>query len=630
MARATLRDGSATVAVLLLAAALLSPAAGGAQEPPPGSGGALRITAEPARLVLGRDDGTELRVSAPPDVEAVSLSASAGRIDAVRRLPGGGFAARYHAPGDHVPRVAIISAVAHGTRGLEDGWVAVPMSGEGDARVRGAPGTPITLRIGDRTFGPRVAGRDGVAVVPVVVPPGVREAHQGFRPIDLRVPETPLLHAVLERSGVRADREEKVRVVAYVVAPHGAARRGDAPVFEPSRGTVAVSEREAGAYPAIWTLPPGLAGEERLTIRLPAAPASRAVLRVEAVAGPPALVAVSFDRDVLDAGGEPASVTARVLDAAGNPVPGELSLEAVHGDLTDVRERRPGELVGRLAAGTTLRGTAAVVTASAPALGIAGSRTVRLRPGAPASIRFAPRAVVRGDGVREAVLRVSVADRFGNGSSAAPAVSAQRGRIVAVAERERGEFDVRYVAPAIEQPVTESLVARAGDVRATSEPLLAPPGPALALEARGGLVFDLAGRFGGPAAGVAAERPADVAYAILRGAEVAWRLDAGALAGNHGALATLLVGASVRRELEGAKTAAFSATAGAVLGGDGPGPALRLAASIGLRRGFGVPYAEASLLAGAKGAPGAFAAFGLSAGVRFGVEGHHGHDPDRR
>ena len=92
----------------------------------------------------------------------------------------------------------------------------------------------------------------------------------------------------------------------------------------------------------------------------------------------------------------------------------------------------------------------------------------------------------------------------------------------------------------------------------------------------------------------------------------------------------MLAGASVRRELEGGRTAALAATAGAVLGGGGPGPAVRLAASIGLRRGFGAPFVEASLLAGGQGAPGAFAAFGLYAGVRFGVEGHHGHDPDRR
>src|SRR6266511_2568433 len=336
----------AHAAALLTVAALLAAGAADAQDPPPAAGGALRVTAQPPRLVLGRDQGTDLHVAAPPDVEELSVTASAGRVDAVRRLPGGGFAARYHAPSDHVPRVAFVSAVAHGARAIEDGWLAIPMSGEGDARVRGAPGTEVTLRIGDRTFGPRRAGEDGVAVIPIVVPPGVREGHQGFRPIDLRVPETPLLHAVADRAAVRADREEKVRVVAYVVAPHGAARRGDAPVFEPSRGTVSVVEREAGAYQASWTLPPGPAGDERLTIRLPAAPASRAVLRVEAAAGPPAVVAVSFDREAIDAGGEPASVTARALDAAGNPVPAALALEARGGDLTDVGARRPRSFAG--------------------------------------------------------------------------------------------------------------------------------------------------------------------------------------------------------------------------------------------------------------------------------------------
>ncbi len=621
----------AHAAALLTVAALLAAGAADAQDPPPAAGGALRVTAQPPRLVLGRDQGTDLHVAAPPDVEEISVTASAGRVDAVRRLPGGGFAARYHAPSDHVPRVAIVSAVAHGARAIEDGWLAIPMSGEGDARVRGAPGTEVTLRIGDRTFGPRRAGEDGVAVIPIVVPPGVREGHQGFRPIDLRVPETPLLHAVADRAAVRADREEKVRVVAYVVAPHGAARRGDAPVFEPSRGTVSVVEREAGAYQASWTLPPGPAGDERLTIRLPAAPASRAVLRVEAAAGPPAVVAVSFDREAIDAGGEPASVTARALDAAGNPVPAALALEARGGDLTDVRERRPGELVARLAAGTTLRGQEALVTATAPALGIAGARALRLRPGAPAALRLAPPAVLRGDGVREAVLRVSIADRYGNGVSTAPIVTAERGRVVAVAERTPGEFEVRYVAPAVTRPLDESVAARAGDARATAASLIAPSGPALLVEGRAGVAVDLAGRFSGPTAGIAAERPADLAFAIRRGTEVAWRLDAGASGGGDGAaLATVLAGVSARRDLQGGTTGSLSATAGAVLAARGAAPAARLAVSVGLRRTFGVPFLEASLLAAGQGAPGAFAAFGLSAGVTLGVEAHHGHDPDRR
>ncbi|HEY6100386.1 MAG TPA: hypothetical protein VIW03_13200, partial [Anaeromyxobacter sp.] len=240
--RRRLSDPALSAFLALAACATLGArGAARAEDPgPPAAGGALRISAEPARLLLGRDTGAELRIASAADVEDVSISASAGRVEALRRVPGG-FAARYRPPSDRIPQVAIVSALGRTPHGTEHGWLAIPLSGQGDARVRTTPGQEVTLQIGDRSFGPRRAGVDGVALIPVVVPPGVREAHQGFRPIDLHVPETPLLHAVLERGTVFADRPERVRVVAYVVAPHGAARRGDVPVFEPSRGTVAVA-----------------------------------------------------------------------------------------------------------------------------------------------------------------------------------------------------------------------------------------------------------------------------------------------------------------------------------------------------------------------------------------------------
>ncbi|HET7824757.1 MAG TPA: hypothetical protein VFK90_05470, partial [Anaeromyxobacter sp.] len=323
--RARAPSADAALAALLLtagaAALAVAPSAARAQDPgQPASGGVLHVTADPPRLVLGRDSAADLRIATPADVEDVSLSASAGRVEGIRRVAGG-FVARYRAPADRVPQVAIVAAVGRTPHGTEHGWLAIPLSGQGDARVRTAPGEEITLQIGDRSFGPRRAGPDGVAVIPVVVPPGVREAHHGFKPIDLHVPEMQLLHAVLDRGTVLADRQERVRVVAYVVAPHGAARRGDVPVFEPTRGSVSVAEKEPGAFEASWTLPPGRAGEERLAIRLQQSPASRAVLKLDAVAGPPAVVAVSFDRDALVADAEgPVLVTARALDAAGNVI----------------------------------------------------------------------------------------------------------------------------------------------------------------------------------------------------------------------------------------------------------------------------------------------------------------------
>lgn len=619
-------------ALLLLAAgALAAPGAVRAEEPAPAGGGALRVTADPPRIVLGRADGAELRVAAPPEIEELSITASVGRVEGVRKLPGGGFVARYRPPAERVPQVAIVAAAAHTARGLEDGWIAIPLSGEGDARVPGVPGSEVTLRIGDRAFGPRKVGSDGVAMIPVIVPPGVREAHQGFRPIDLRVPETPLLHAIQDRTHIHADREEQVHVVAYLVAPHGAARRGDVPVLEPSRGTVAVTEREAGAFHVIWSLPPGLAGEERLSIRVPAAPISRAVLRVEGTVGPPALIAVSFDRDALVAGGDAAVVTARALDGGGNQVPAQLSLSARGALLSDVEERRPGELVARIAAGETLRAHEAVVVASAAKAGIAGSRSLPLVAAEPAAARFEPtEPVVRSDGAREAILRLTLADRFGNAASSVPVVTAARGRVVGVAEGARGEYAVRYVGPAVEGASRDEIVARVGAVRATAAPLVASPTPALLVSARAGLAGEVGGRFTGGTAGVVVERPSDVALALRRGAELAWRIELEGLQARTATVAAVLAGASARRDVAGHAELEASASGGALLVPGGAAAAGRLALSLGFGRNWGILFLEGSLLGAGAGAPGPFAAIGLSAGVRFDVETSHGNDPHRR
>ena len=603
---------------LLVAGALAGALPARADDPPPAAGGALRVAADPPRPVLAGEVTVGLRVSAPPDVEDLSLTASAGRIEGVRRLPGGGFVARYRPPGERVPQVAIVAAMARSGRGVEDGWLAIPMSGRGTARVRGEPGTPVSLRIGDRTFGPQTAGADGFAAIPIVVPPGIREGHQGYRPIDLHVPETSLVHAVADRAAVHADREERLRVLAYVVAPHGVARRGDAPVFEPSRGTVAFSEREPGAWVGTWTLPPGPVGEDRLVVRLPSAQASRTVVRVAALAGPAAVVAVSVDRPALVAGGEGATVVARTLDAAGNPVPATLSLDARGGVLEEVEERRPGVVQARLSAGTALQGDEVVVTATAARLGIAGSRSVPLRPGEPATARFSRRAVVRGDGERPTVLHVAVGDRFGNPVAATPQVTAARGRILEVAEAGRGGWDVRYVAPAVDRPVADTVTARVGEARATLAPVVAPPAPALRAEALAGALLDLRGRFAAPAGLVALERPQEHDAALRLGLEPALRVEAGALAGPAGARATLLAGSALGIA-GGPVRLALSATAGALLGAGGAGLAARAGLSVALSRRAAEPFLEVSALGARAGAPGPFVAAGVAVGVRLGL-----------
>lgn len=643
------RPPSPTFALAAIAAlAALAPAGAGAlDEPPPGSGGALRIVADPPRLLLGRDGGAELRIHAPAEVEEISLSTNAGRVEGLRRLPGGGFAARYRPPAERYPQVAIVAATGRTARGPVDGWLALPLSGQGDARVRSQPGQEISLRIGDRTFGPRRAGPDGVAVIPVVVPPGVREAHHGFRPVDLHVPETSLVHAVADHVAVHADQAEHVRVLAYVVAPHGAARRGDVPAFEASRGSVSAVAREPGAFEAIWTLPPGAVGEDRLVVRLPGSPASRAVIRLDAIAGPPATVAVAFDREAVVAGSvEEVGVTARVLDAAGNAVDAPVELSAEGGTLSAPAPAGVGAVAARLRVRPGFGGRGEVViTARAPAAGISGSRALPLQPGPPALARFSPQdAVLLADGSHDAALQVTVLDRFDNPVRATPAISARRGSILGVEPDGDGRWRVRYRPPAVPARTGETVLAQVGQARATAELLLVPPhGPALLPAA--GVLWDLRGRFTAASVGLAAELP--VRGVLPPTYVLAWRLEAGALGyGDHRDVATgavrgepalarvdaparaltLLGGATVRRELRRGPELWGSLAAGALLGrvdpdgapaDSGTAPALRATLGVGWPFRFATPFLEASLLAAGRSPLGALAAAGLSAGVRF-------------
>jgi hypothetical protein len=634
--RARTASAEAARAALVLAGAVAlaaaPPFARAQEEGQPGSGGVLHVIAEPPRLVLGRDTAAELRIATPADVEDVSLSASTGRVEGIRRVAGG-FAARYRAPSDRVPQVAIVAAVGRTPHGTEHGWLAIPLYGQGDARVRTAPGEEITLQIGDRSFGPRRAGADGVAVIPVVVPPGVHEAHHGFKPIDLHVPETQLLHAVLDRGTVLADRQERVRVAAYVVAPHGAARRGDAPVFEPSRGSVSVVEKEPGAFEAAWTLPPGRAGEERLAVRLQQSPASRTVLRLETVAGPPAVVAVSFDRDALVADDQaPVTVTARALDAAGNPVPAALDLEADGAELEGVAERAPGEVEARVRAGPSFGGRTQVrVTASAEGTGISGARVLPLRPGQPAVARFEGGAgVLRGDGTEPSLLRVAVADRHGNPVDAQPEVSADHGKVLGITRAAPGAFDVRYVAPAVSLATRERLLASVGGARAVADPLLVGPSPGWRASTDAGFLLDLRGRFASPRAGLAVETPADWAALLERRLEPSWRTELDAMALGSGAALAVLGGASVETPGPASLSLRASGTTGVLVGSSGGAFAGRVALGAALPSGPLELFVESSLFAARGGAPGAFAAAGVGVGIRLAMERPHGDDPHRR
>jgi hypothetical protein len=408
----TARRRVAAVFVAVLAAATAERA--DADDPPTGSA-TLRLSADSPVLSPGE---RQVAVRVDGCDERPALSANVGTVRRVRAAGPRRDVAEYAPPPEARPLVAIVTAVC----GDRWGWTAIPVVGRGVATAHTRPGAAIHVTIGERSYGPAVADGEGAVRVAVDVPPGVRFAYHGARPLDLGVPPAPHAHVVAGPIVVRADREETVRVLAFAVTDAGAPRAGAPLALSASAGVVGSAvEIEPGVALARWTLPPGRAGRVRLEARLADDDGPPAAVEVERRPGPPARVEAFPDRAQAVAGEAPLQLDVAVTDAAGNPAPEEPRVEPK--DL--VLERRgvgPGLWAVGLAVPERLAGRSEL-SVSIAAGGAAGAARVPLlaAPAATLAVEPAGREVVAGG--REAFsLRVALRDRFGNASPDVPEV----------------------------------------------------------------------------------------------------------------------------------------------------------------------------------------------------------------
>jgi hypothetical protein len=127
--------------------------------------------------VLGIEDETELRIVAtgalPETLPFPRILYSAGRVEDVVREGPTSFSARFLLPSGRFPQVAIVVAdFSHDSLVLR-GSLAVRMRAAASPAFRTDPGARVTVKVGDKEFGPVVAPADGNVRVPVVVPPGI-------------------------------------------------------------------------------------------------------------------------------------------------------------------------------------------------------------------------------------------------------------------------------------------------------------------------------------------------------------------------------------------------------------------------------------------------------------------------
>jgi hypothetical protein len=447
----------------------------------------LEVKAEPA-AVLGADAAT-VRVVVAAGEEPVRLRASPGRIAGVRSA-GMAWLADWEIPKRGPPEVAIVSAFD----GDRCGFVAVPLAGWVNLKVKSRPGEEVELEVGHERFGPVRAGAAGLAELPVLVPPGARRAWRGETPVEIPARAQAALELILVEREAGPGSGELLATV-FVVAADGGPWAGAPPTLEATAGEVApLAPAGPGAWRAVWRVSRGEAGA---TLQARAGGQVRRA-RLADVPGPVARVEVRADRPVALAG-DPAgiAVEVRTLDAAGLPADGRRpSLESDLGQAEEMVMAEPGTWRTTLPVPVELRGLrrARIEARVGPVAGTAG---VELAGGPPAALEgwivLRPPA---GSGPVPGSLTVGVADAHGNPTAAEGLVAqAARGSL---GPPEAGE-DGRLVFPyrlerAGEEAVEDTVQLQLGGLSAAVPVRWVPPPPRLVLSPRAGV----AARSGGP------------------------------------------------------------------------------------------------------------------------------------
>jgi hypothetical protein len=447
----------------------------------------VEVRAEPPLLRLDSADRAELSFRAPAG--PLSVQCSAGTLDGLHEVAPGEWRATWHAPRARLPRVAVIVARS----GDAVGFLPLPLWGQGEAEVRTRAGAVVEVRIGDETFGPMRAGKDGRAFVPVMVPPGVDYALQGPRQIDLKVPHTRTVQLAAMPLSLAADRPHDVEIAVAAVTRSGAPLTDAELRLDASRGGITgVAPLAPGLYRAVWHVPAGPTGAALLTATVPGDP-EPASAEVRMLAGAAQRIELTAAHAQAEAGGAAVELTALAFDAAGNPAADALQFTASSGALENGAQgegryrllfRAPEALGGH---------EQATVTARSGATGAEASLRIALAAAAAERAELLPeRGAVIADGHSPVRVRVVLRDRFGNEAGGVPELAADAGSVSSVVPEGRG-FVATFVPPLLHEGGAATLAVRSGAARAHAQVALRPRIRELALSVRTGFFSDLHG-----------------------------------------------------------------------------------------------------------------------------------------
>jgi hypothetical protein len=454
------------VAAFCALAVLASPVARGAAPGPVTI--EIRPAVREALVKPGREIATEIvvRDAAGAGVAGLSLDlrASAGELGALQDAGQGVYRAVYRMPSRRHPQAVLLSAKAPGS---PPGFAVIRLRAKTELPVNTSkPHVMVTLRIGERTYGPHRTDAQGHVRIPVEVQPGEAEAqavavdefgNRTHRRVEIPVPATSLLLGWAERTRLVADGKDASDIYLVVVGPQGVPRRDVAFVAYRKVGTVTKARRvRPGLFRLRYRAPTGLAvSEARVTLATQRNPrVDRQVFLFQLVAGSAAQLIASAEPGRIYADGRSqALLRLRIEDHAGNPVEeASPAIGCPAGAVSGLQGRGPGKFVARY-------------TAPVGGSGPAGCEARLPREGEPplraeVALELVPPVVDRlkleadpdrlpVDGRARATIRVQAADARGLPLRGLPIQArAAIGHLDPAEETEPGHYRILYTAPA--------------------------------------------------------------------------------------------------------------------------------------------------------------------------------------
>ena len=187
---------------------------------------AASLSAQPAQLVLGKDSGADLEIRASSGAK-VTFSTTIGTVSGAQH-EGGMVRARFNAPPLRVPSVALVLAQVDDGGDRDLYWLSIPLSGSDTMVIETKPGSKVEATVAGHLVGPVAAAENGNVRLPMVVPPGVRQAtlkitdklgNTTERPLDLEPP--PFSRVRLAARAEAVDASSTLEVEIFVVKPDG-------------------------------------------------------------------------------------------------------------------------------------------------------------------------------------------------------------------------------------------------------------------------------------------------------------------------------------------------------------------------------------------------------------------------